>query len=85
MTFCKSFTYSVTLLLLTLSFHVPSLLLHWMYETLKEWKLNLNVPAFLKMHVCVEPMKKSLIPPQTDILQLNDKDLTLCLIIYVSR
>jgi hypothetical protein len=29
-----------------------------MYETLKEWKLNLNVPAFLKMHVCVEPMKK---------------------------
>jgi hypothetical protein len=56
-----------------------------MYEILKEWKLSLNVPAFLKMNVCAEPMKKSLIPSQPDILQLNDKDLTLYLIIYVSR
>lgn len=46
--------------------------------------LNLNVTVFLKMYVCVESMKKSLIPSQLDILQLNDKDLTRFFIIYVS-
>ena len=74
-----SYPAHITLLLLTLPCSVPSLLLCRMNE-----KFNLNVPAFLEMHVYVEPIKKSLIPSKPNILQLNDKDLILCLVIYVS-